>query len=211
MVRKLSTREKILEAAFLCFVKSGYESTTVDEIACQAGVSKGGIYWHFKSKFEIFTALLEQELERFFEIADSTLITGKDLEEIWEKRFSVVSEVLKKNPKRLILFLELVRGAVWNDRLRELFFRLQNRVKEKISMIFDVELKENNIFLTKEELNLFVNGIEFLLRGIRLEYILGGCVKETEKSFAFMMHIILTGLKILKQKEECTHAKDFRV
>ncbi len=52
----------ILRAAAACFAARGYESTTLDGIAREAGLSKGGVYAHFQSKREIFARLVEQTL-----------------------------------------------------------------------------------------------------------------------------------------------------
>ena len=58
-------RQEILDAAQLCFQERGYHRTTVDEIAARAGVSKGGIYWHFRGKRELFLALFDRYLASF--------------------------------------------------------------------------------------------------------------------------------------------------
>src|SRR5664279_2557218 len=47
-------RREILEAARKVFDASGYEATTIDEVALAAGVSKGNIYNYFASKQELF-------------------------------------------------------------------------------------------------------------------------------------------------------------
>jgi AcrR family transcriptional regulator len=52
-------REQILEAATRLFVDKGFENSSVDEIAKEAGLSKGTIYWYFKSKFEILFAITD--------------------------------------------------------------------------------------------------------------------------------------------------------
>lgn len=57
-------REQILRAARTCFIRNGYAHTRVDDIAVEADLSKGGIYFHFKSKREIFDALLEAQQGR---------------------------------------------------------------------------------------------------------------------------------------------------
>lgn len=59
--------ERILDAAAELFVHYGYDKTTVSDIARQAGVSKGAIYLHFKSKDELFEALLLRELRAYHE------------------------------------------------------------------------------------------------------------------------------------------------
>ena len=47
-----------------CFMTGGYGGTSMDDIVKASGVSKGGIYWHFKSKEEIFLYLVEKGLDR---------------------------------------------------------------------------------------------------------------------------------------------------
>lgn len=49
---------QILDAALQTFAKEGFAATRIDDIARRAGLSKGGIYTHFKSKDDIFEALL---------------------------------------------------------------------------------------------------------------------------------------------------------
>mgnify|MGYP000998877365 CR=1 FL=1 len=49
-------RAQIVEAALACFSRKGYVHTTMDDIVVESGLSKGSIYWYFKSKDEIFKA-----------------------------------------------------------------------------------------------------------------------------------------------------------
>ena len=56
--------QRILDAAANLIAHYGYDKTTVDEIAREAGVSKGAIYLHFKSKEDLFEALLLREIGR---------------------------------------------------------------------------------------------------------------------------------------------------
>ena len=53
--------ERILEAAAELIVRWGYKKTTVDDIAKQAGVAKGTIYLHWKTREELFSAMLVRE------------------------------------------------------------------------------------------------------------------------------------------------------
>ena len=53
--------ERILEAAAELIVRWGYKKTTVDDIARQAGVAKGTIYLHWKTREELFKAVLIHE------------------------------------------------------------------------------------------------------------------------------------------------------
>lgn len=56
--------ERILDAAARLISHYGYDKTTVSDIAAEAGVSKGAIYLHYKSKEELFEALIFREGEK---------------------------------------------------------------------------------------------------------------------------------------------------
>ena len=56
-------RDQILTAARQCFIERGYESTRMQDISKQSGLSKGGIYFHFDSKMQVFMSLVDDEYE----------------------------------------------------------------------------------------------------------------------------------------------------
>ncbi len=57
--------QRILNAASDLIVHFGYDKTTVSDIANEAGISKGAIYLHYKSKDELFEALLIREMRDY--------------------------------------------------------------------------------------------------------------------------------------------------
>jgi AcrR family transcriptional regulator len=59
-------REQIFTAAAELFSHSGYHGVTVDAIAQRAGISKGNLYWYFKSKQEIFRQLTDYAVGRLY-------------------------------------------------------------------------------------------------------------------------------------------------
>lgn len=59
--------DRILDAAARLFARYGYDKTTVDEIAREAGVSKGAIYLHWPGKEALAEALLYREVRRVVE------------------------------------------------------------------------------------------------------------------------------------------------
>ncbi|MCQ4246768.1 TetR family transcriptional regulator [Stutzerimonas decontaminans] len=64
------TRLKVIAAALELFSRNGYSNTTLAMIAEAAGFSRGPIYWHFKSKDELYEAVLgysQVPLERLIE------------------------------------------------------------------------------------------------------------------------------------------------
>jgi AcrR family transcriptional regulator len=58
-------RQQILEAALAVFAQKGFHAANVSDVAAQAGVSQGTIYWYFKSKDELLTAALFSLFEDF--------------------------------------------------------------------------------------------------------------------------------------------------
>jgi AcrR family transcriptional regulator len=66
-VRSQKTLRRILEAAEEVFVRNGFESAQMDEIAARAERSKGAVYLHFKSKEDLFLALIEHRIRAYSE------------------------------------------------------------------------------------------------------------------------------------------------
>src|SRR5205807_2337445 len=58
-----TARDELLSSALRVFALRGYGQASVDEIAAEAGYSKGALYWHFASKHELLLALLEDRID----------------------------------------------------------------------------------------------------------------------------------------------------
>jgi AcrR family transcriptional regulator len=63
--KKGRTRAQILQAALTCFADKGYHQTSMDDIVAESGLSKGALYWHFKSKQELFLSLVETYMSAY--------------------------------------------------------------------------------------------------------------------------------------------------
>ncbi len=61
--RSEETRAKIIESAIKLFSNQGFNKASVNDICVEAGISKGAFYHHFKSKQELFIALLDGWLQ----------------------------------------------------------------------------------------------------------------------------------------------------
>src|SRR5215467_6856516 len=57
---RAARREQIIAAGLACFARAGYHTTTMADVAAQAGVSKGTPYLYFASKEALFLALHEE-------------------------------------------------------------------------------------------------------------------------------------------------------
>src|SRR5271170_8294196 len=58
--RKAERPQEILEAAFAEFSRNGYASTTLEQIAERAGVTKGTIYVYFENKEHLFISMVRE-------------------------------------------------------------------------------------------------------------------------------------------------------
>ncbi|WP_296507912.1 TetR family transcriptional regulator [Rhodoferax sp.] len=79
----LATRELILDAAERVFHQRGVSRTSLQEIAKDAGLTRGAIYWHFENKGELFHAMMERVTLPM--MARMTEITPQDEERPMEK------------------------------------------------------------------------------------------------------------------------------
>src|SRR5512145_2660241 len=62
MVRKtkeaaLATREALIDAAERVFRRNGVTRTSLADVAAEAGMTRGAIYWHFRDKAELLEAM----------------------------------------------------------------------------------------------------------------------------------------------------------
>jgi AcrR family transcriptional regulator len=62
--RRAMTRRHLLDAAAVVFARNGFHGASLDEVATMAGFTKGAVYSNFKSKDDLFLALLDDRLER---------------------------------------------------------------------------------------------------------------------------------------------------
>jgi AcrR family transcriptional regulator len=58
------TRSRVLDAAAEAFMRNGFAGTAIDEIAQDVGATKGLVYYHFRSKFDIFLAVYTEGMRR---------------------------------------------------------------------------------------------------------------------------------------------------
>lgn len=76
------TKRKIFETSMNLFATKGYDATSIEEITSVVGVAKGTLYYHFSSKEEIFTFLVEEGMKLLqnsisIKIANCTTLISK--------------------------------------------------------------------------------------------------------------------------------------
>ncbi|MEH7333934.1 TetR/AcrR family transcriptional regulator [Neobacillus drentensis] len=83
-LRSIKTREKLLEAAKEVFLEDGFHKATISQMIKKANIGYGTAYVHFEGKEDILIVLMENVMEKFYEIAEVSFFpkTKKEAMEI---------------------------------------------------------------------------------------------------------------------------------
>lgn len=79
MSRETGTRERILDIAERAVLAKGFGATSIDELVSEAGITKGGFFYHFQDKNQLARALLQRYLERDEAVLDDVFARGREL------------------------------------------------------------------------------------------------------------------------------------
>jgi len=157
-------KSKLLEEARMIFARYGYNKTTVDDIARAVGKGKSTFYYYFKSKEEIFKAVIEKEAFLFrAKLIESISIKASPIEKI--KNYILT---------RLESFKELVNfyNAIRNDGMDQISFIDELRDKyelEQVNIIKMVLMESiQNKSIEIDDIELVSEAMADILKG--LEY-----------------------------------------
>ena len=144
-MKKEATRQVILKAALECFIKNGYVNTSMNDIVKSSGISKGGIYWHFKSKEEMFVQMIEEEYEIWLNRVYSSLSDIPDpmgkLKKYGQLFYSQVD----------LPIFRLIPESYWGEvgeHYRERLNKCYSKDDELISAIFEAAISQNKLKMT---------------------------------------------------------------
>ena len=122
-----------MNAARHCFAKFGFEATTVDRIAGQAGVSVGLLYRFYKSKAAIIEAIVIEDSEAQFqalaEAIDADALGALGAAQLVRNSFSETA----LDPDRIVLMFEVAAAVHRNHELRS--FLRRRRAELRASLI----------------------------------------------------------------------------
>jgi len=116
--RRQETRAKLLEAATCVLARSGFERATLDEIAREAGFSKGAFYVHFESKDDLFWAMLEERISHQQEAFRQAVDYSKSMDYNVRMILSAVFGLLGDDALWGSLFMEFHAHAGRNEQVR---------------------------------------------------------------------------------------------
>lgn len=145
---KISTKEKIVLAAFDLFAEKGYDGVGVDQIAEAVGIKGPSLYHHFKSKEEILNALIERN-EIYYEThfglvakMDNFPQNVDDLVELSMKRINVT--IHDENIKKARMFMTMEQFR--NPEIRELTTKhFLTGLEELYTVLFSHMMKDGII------------------------------------------------------------------
>jgi AcrR family transcriptional regulator len=113
----------IYKAAIDVFAESGFDQAKMDEIAQAAGVAKGTIYYHFKSKEELFVGLMNEGIEKLIDYVKRTV----------ERHVSPVDQLKALIEAHVVFFIKnrklarLLLNEAFGSKERQIQFRKEIR------------------------------------------------------------------------------------
>ena len=188
------TREKFIEVARQLFARKGVENTTMNDIANASDKGRRTIYTYFKSKREIFNAVIASETEellsRLKKVVSNDSPPQEKLEQYIDCRFDTMSEIVSRNGSLRAGFFRDVRKV---DRARKL-------ITDKESMLLEEILREGvseGVFRIND-LKAASLVITHTLHGLDVPYVRDNISKEgvtQEQLKKYITRLILYGIE----------------
>lgn len=100
----MNTKKRIIEAALTLFAQKGYTDVYVGDIAEAVGIKAPSLYKHFKSKKDIFEALIEEMSENYLKQTAAIGINGSDIDADFEIYKNISEDELIDAGKKLFLY-----------------------------------------------------------------------------------------------------------
>jgi AcrR family transcriptional regulator len=105
--KKARTRAQLIDAAATVFARRGYVAASLDEVAEDAGLTKGAVYSNFASKEDLFQAVIDDRLnEPMMHIAEDILDSADTFEEQAMKGARAFTDVVERDRSVYLLGLE---------------------------------------------------------------------------------------------------------
>jgi AcrR family transcriptional regulator len=136
------SRELLLRAAARVFAERGFEGATVDEIAAQAGLSKGTLYWNFESKDELFLSLLEEHIDRRVQAMIELIQSAPADQDIAPEASRGLFALLQEERQFVLLSHEYWSRAVRDSELRQRYAERQARLREVLARALEARARQ---------------------------------------------------------------------
>jgi AcrR family transcriptional regulator len=190
-------RAKILAGADKLFLKYGLSKTTMEDIAREAGKGKSTLYYYFKSKEEIFDAIILSEKDDFFDvlqtaIARETTAIGK-FQAFQSIRFEKIRKVVNLYS---VLINETREGIAENGRMCSWRKRYDNKESNILKSILRFGIATGEFReISDEDLDRLAFLFTSAQRGIEMDLILYDKLGEAEGLIKMLLNLVLNGIK----------------
>lgn len=116
--RREQTRGELVAAARTVFLRRGFHAASLDEIAAEAGFTKGAVYSNFAGKDELFVAVLDAHFSARVEVYESLILEGERIEDAYLGVGRFMAEADRREPAWGPLLLEFWSHASRREELR---------------------------------------------------------------------------------------------
>lgn len=122
----MKTENEILEMAFYMFLEKGFSAVSTNELIREAGLTKGGFYYSFKSREDLDQRVIEKYLKRFFSLQ------AEEMQQVWEDSPGDIptEELLWKGFFRPMEFSNYQRNVGTEIHFRNFYFLLYESMKK---------------------------------------------------------------------------------
>jgi AcrR family transcriptional regulator len=127
-------REELLSAAQRVLARRGYRDAGVDEIAAEAGYSKGALYWHFADKEELLLTLLEERIDGPMRERFALLASAPPEQDMAVEATRAFAQQLARERDALILDREYGSLAVRDPALRTRYAERQAELRRDLAV-----------------------------------------------------------------------------
>lgn len=147
MQNGIEKRSMIINAAETLFERYGYQKTSLDDIAREAQLGKGTIYYYFESKEDIFFEVVKEHAERFYKILKTELNKHPNFEDRFSNAILLPIKLVYEHAATL---LEAVKNLP-NSYLQKLgSFRQENkqRIMDLLSEVIEYGISQGEVSIT---------------------------------------------------------------
>ena len=189
-------RSIILKAARKLFFEKGFKSVTVESIAQKAELSKGAIYLYFKSKDEMYTQILLDDIGKVHKQFNVLLTNGGSASDILYRLADIYIDIFLKDRELFRILMTFMLNANHRNLPEEIenhIIKTTNRTIDIIDKIIKYGIK-NHEFPASTNLRQSRNAIWGLLNGVISLYLFTGAEENRED---LIRSTIKTGLAFL--------------
>jgi AcrR family transcriptional regulator len=134
--KQADTRSRLLRSAAKVFCRKGMDRGSVEDVAGDAGFTKGAFYANFKSKEELFLAMLDERFGDRIDEIDRISEAGGPLESQVREAGADFARRLGADPVWQRLFFEFTAYAARNDEFRQELVTRYRALRERIAAVY---------------------------------------------------------------------------